>query len=281
VIQLRLPERASGQSLPLADAPRVWSASRRTRLLRVLLAIVLLGLLVSLLVSSLRLKTRPTSYFAEGGGGLAVVDFSKSIDPRSFRRMSTILRTLADSNQRLGLIAFSDDAYMMLPPGTRGDEVRPMLRFFTGKEFTTLASIQTPWSAAFLGGTQIASGLRAARLEFEREGIKHGSVLLISDLDDSSTDIPIVTEELTTYRREGLRLRIAPLFAAPENLAFFAGLAGPGSVLGSQELLDNSKVAESQSVVGSFPKWLFFGGALVLLGIALNERLTRRLEWET
>jgi hypothetical protein len=280
VIQLRLPERAAGQSVPLADAPRIWTASRRTRFLRVALAVVLLGLMVSLLVSSLRLKTRPTSYFAQGGGGLAVIDFSKSIDPRSYRRMSTILRTLADSNQRLGLIAFSDDAYMMLPPGTRGDEVRPMLRFFSGKEFTTLASIQTPWATAFLGGTQIGNGLRAARLEFEREGVKNGSVLLISDLDDSSTDIPNVTEELTTYRREGLRLRIAPLFPTPENLAFFSGLAGAGSVLGNRELLDNSKVAERQSVVGSFPKWLFFGGAVLLLGVALNERLTRRLEWE-
>jgi hypothetical protein len=115
-VQVRLPERASGQSVPLADAPGIWTTSRHMRFLRVALAAVLLGLLVSLLVSSLRLKTRPTSYFAKGGGGLAVIDFSKSIDPRSYRRMSMILRTLADSNQRLGLIAFSDDAYMMLPP---------------------------------------------------------------------------------------------------------------------------------------------------------------------
>ena len=155
-----------------------------------------------------------------------------------------------------------------------------MLRFFSGKEFTSLASIQTPWSSAFLGGTQIGNGLKAARLELEREGVEDGSVLLISDLDDSSTDIPLLTEELTTYRKEGVRLRIAPLFPAPENLAFFAGLAGPNSVLGSRELLDNSKVAERQSVVGSFPKWLFLGGALVLLGVALNEWLTRRLEWQ-
>ena len=279
-MQLRLPERTTGQSVPLADAPRIWIVSRRTAILRVLLAVVLVGLLASLVISSLRLKTRPTSYFAEGGGGLAVIDFSKSIDPRSFKRMATILKTLADSNQRLGLVAFSDDAYMMLPPGTRGDEVRPMLRFFSGKEFSSLAAATTPWSAAFLGGTQISNGLKTARLEFEREHAKHGSVLLISDLDDSSTDIPLLTQELTTYRREGLRLRIAPLFPTPENLAFFTSLAGPDSVLGTRELLDNSKVAEHQSVVGSFPKWLFFGGALVLLGVGLNERLTRRLEWD-
>src|SRR4030095_5737648 len=111
----------------------------------------------------------------------------------------------------------------------------------------------------------------------QREHVKHGSVLLISDLDDSSTDIPALTQELTTYRKEGLRLRIAPLFPTPENLSFFTSLARPGAVLGSRELLDNSKVAEHQSVVGSFPKWLFFGGALVLLGVAPQEGAAPRL----
>jgi hypothetical protein len=276
-VQVRLPERASGQSVPLADAPGIWTTSRHMRFLRVALAAVLLGLLVSLLVSSLRLKTRPTSYFAKGGGGLAVIDFSKSIDPRSYRRMSMILRTLADSNQRLGLIAFSDDAYMMLPPGTRGDEVRPMLRFFGGKSFTSLASIQTPWSTAFLGGPdrQRAEGGKArvrARGCQERLGapdlrprrLEHGH----PERDGGADDVPP-------------RGAPAPNRAALPHPGESGVLLGArGSVLSSHELLDNSKVAERQSVVGSFPKWLFFGGAFLLLGVALNERLTRRLEWE-
>jgi hypothetical protein len=243
------------------------------------LAIGLVAILVSLLVSALRLHTRPTSYFARGGGGLVVADFSKSIDPRAYQRMSQILRTLADSNQRIGLIVFSDDAYEMLPPGTPGDEVRPMLRFFQGNALT-LAGLQTPWSSAFLGGTQIGRGLEMARHVLERDHMKKSTVLLVSDLDDSSTDVPLLTSEVGEYRREGIRLRVAPLFPTPENMSFFTGLVGPAAVLGNKELLDNSRVAESQGVVGSFPFWLFLGGAVLLLGLAANERLTRRLEWE-
>jgi hypothetical protein len=277
-MRLVLP-RSPGQIVPLADASRLWRASRRTAVLRVGLAVGLAAILISLLVSALRLHTRPTSYFARGGGGLVVADFSKSIDPRAYQRMSQILRTLADSNQRLGLIVFSDDAYEMLPPGTPGDEVRPMLRFFQG-DALTLAGIETPWSSAFLGGTQIGQGLQMARNVLDRDHMKRGTVLLVSDLDDSSTDVPLLTDEVAQYRRQGIRLRVAPLFPSPENLSFFAGLAGPDAVLGDRELLDNSKVAESQGVMGSFPFWLFVGGAVLLLGLAVNERLTRRLEWE-
>jgi hypothetical protein len=278
-MRVALPERTF-PSVPLADAPPLWRTSRRTAVLRALLALVLLGLLVVLLVGSFALKTRPTSYFAKGGGGIAVVDFSKSIDPRAYRRTAQILKTLADSDQRLGLVGFSDTAYEMLPPGTRGDEVRPMLRFFeTSGGALTLASRTTPWTTAFLGGTNIGEGLRAARLSFERTGIRNGSVLLVSDLDDASTDLPLLTDEIGRYRDEGIRLRVAPLFPSAQNLAFFTGLAGADSVLGSRELLDNSKVAEHQSVVGAFPTWLFVTALVLLLLVAANERLTRRLEW--
>ena len=44
--------------------------------------------------------------------------------------MGQLLKTLADSDQRLGLIVFAEDAYEMLPPGTRGDALRPMLRYY-------------------------------------------------------------------------------------------------------------------------------------------------------
>ncbi len=266
------------QAVPLADAARLWTASRRTALARVCLAAALLALLAASLVAALRLHTRPTSYFSSGGGGLVVADFSKSIDPRSYQRMSQILRTLADSDQRIGLIVFSDDAYEMLPAGTRGDEVRPMLRFFRG-DALTLAGQETPWSSAFLGGTQIGQGLQMARLSLEREDQKQGSVLLVSDLDDAATDVPLLTSEIELYRRAGIRLRVAPLFPAPENVAFFTSLAGRAAILGPGELLDNSKAAERRSVVGGFPLWLFLGGGLLLLGLAANERLTRRLEW--
>ena len=277
---IRMP-RVLVRPVPLADARRLWPFARRTAVVRLVLAATALLLFALALVATFFLDTRSTSYFAKGGGGIIVADFSKSIDSRSNARTARVLRSLADSDQRLGLVAFADDAYEMLPPGTRGDEVRNLLRFFdskSGKGFDLLSQT-SPWSAAFLGGTSIGEGLQAARQIIERDGIKPASVLLISDLADSTTDLPLMTDEIGRYREDGIRLKVVPLFPQQGNLAFFTGITGPGVFLSPGELLDNSKVAEKRSVVGNFPIWLFLAAGLLMVVLAANERLVRRFEW--
>jgi hypothetical protein len=273
--------RAPIRPVPLADAPRVWRTSKRTTVIRAVVAVAALVLFVIALIATFFLDTRSTSYFARGGGGIVVADFSKSIDSRSNARTARVLRSLADSDQRLGLVAFADDAYEMLPPGTRGDEVRNLLRFFEGKDSVDILTETSPWSAAFLGGTSIGEGLQMARQVIERDRIKPASVLLISDLADSTTDLPLLTDEIGRYREQGIRLKVVPLFPQQNNLAFFTGIAGPNVFLTRGELLDNSKVAESRSLVGDFPVWLFLPAALLMLLLAANERLSRRFEWST
>jgi hypothetical protein len=208
--------------------------AKRTRIVRIAISVALVVLLLGCLLAALRLRTRPTSFFAHGGG-FVVADFSRSIDPRAYRRMGQLLRTLADSDQRLGLVVFADDAYEMLPPGTRGDALRPMLRYFAvGKGATaalTLGAQQTPWSSAFLGGTSIGRGLRLARLLLESEPTSKRSVLLVSDLDDASSDIPLMTEEIGRYRDERIRLRVVPLFPSAGDLAFFTVTQVDGAVV--------------------------------------------------
>jgi VWA domain containing CoxE-like protein len=276
----RVP-RVPVRPVPLADARRLWPFARRTSAVRLVLAVVALVLFSIALVATFFLDTRSTSYFAKGGGGIVVADFSKSIDSRSNARTAKVLRSLADSDQRLGLVAFADDAYEMLPPGTRGDEVRNLLRFFESKSGSglDLLSQTTPWSAAFLGGTSIGEGLQAARQIIERDGIKPASVLLISDLADSTTDLPLMTDEIGRYREDGIRLKVVALFPQQGNLAFFTGITGPGVFLSPGELLDNSKVAEKRSLVGNFPIWLFLAAGLLMVVLAANERLVRRFEW--
>jgi VWA domain containing CoxE-like protein len=277
---IRVP-RVPVRPVPLADARRLWPFARRTSAVRLALAAAALLLFAFALVATFFLDTRSTSYFAKGGGGIVVADFSKSIDSRSNARTAKVLRSLADSDQRLGLVAFADDAYEMLPPGTRGDEVRNLLRFFESKSGSglDLLSQTTPWSAAFLGGTSIGEGLQAARQIIERDGIKPASVLLISDLADSTTDLPLMTDEIGRYREDGIRLKVVALFPQQGNLAFFTGITGPGVFLSPGELLDNSKVAEKRSLVGNFPIWLFLAAGLLMVVLAANERLVRRFEW--
>jgi hypothetical protein len=116
--------------LPLSDAPELWTYASRTRQLRIALAVAVLAVFGALVATAFSLQTRATSYFAKGGNGIVVLDLSASVDPRANARLATFMRTLADSDQRIGLVAFEEQAYELLPPGTRGDEIRPMLRFF-------------------------------------------------------------------------------------------------------------------------------------------------------
>ena len=265
----------SSATLPLADAHAVWRYAKRTRRIRIAIAAALLALFGIALVVAFTMRTRATGYFAEGGSGIVVVDLSASVDPRANVKLATLLETLADSDQRLGLVAFEETAYELLPPGTRGDEIRPMLRFFGSQ--TPLLGPPSPWSRSFLGGTSIGEGLRLARQIIERSG--GGSVLLISDLQDSGTDIPLLTDELGRYRRDGVRLRILPLYPNVQALGLFTGLVPGGSFVTDKALAENSSTAERQSVVASFPRWLVVLETVLLLGLALNEYVGRRLAW--
>ena len=262
-------------SLPLADAPALWPFARRTRQVRLALGFALLALFAAAVLAAFHLQTRATSYFAQGGHGIVVLDLSASVDPRGNQRMRTLLGTLANSDQRLGLVVFEEAAYELLPPGTRGDEIRPMLRFF-GRSPATYAN-ETPWSRSFLGGTNIGLGLRLARQISERSG--GGSVLLVSDLEDSTSDLPLLAEEIGNYRISGLRLRVLPMFPSTSSLALFTNLAGSSAIVDTRALQENAAVAQHQGVVAGFPTWVFLLAAGLLIALAVNEYMGRRLEW--
>ncbi len=265
----------ASRAVPLADAPALWRYANRTRQVRLALAATLLVLFAATVFASLRLHTRPTSYFASGGNGIVALDLSASIDPLANAHLRTLLRTLADSDQRLGLVVFEEQAYEMLPPGTRGDELRPMLLFFGN--FLAGFGKETPWSRGFLGGTTISAGLRLAREEVRRTG--KGSVLLISDLEDASSDLGTLTQEITAYHRAGIPLHVLPLAPDEPSLAYFTSLVGADAIVSDAVLRKNASVAEHQTVVAPFPRALVALEAVLLLALAANEYVARRLEW--
>jgi hypothetical protein len=265
---------ASG-TVPLADAPALWRYVGRTRQIRLALAAGLLALFGLSLFSAFRLHTRPTSYFAHGGVGIVVIDLSASVDPLANSRLRTLLRTLADSDQRLGLVAFEEQAYEMVPPGTRGDELRPMLRFFGN--YIAQFGRETPWSRGFLGGTSISLGLRLAREDLQRLG--GGSVLLISDLEDASSDLGVLTQEIGRYREQHIPLQVVPLLPNDEALALFTALVGEKAIVSDSALRQNASVAERQTVVAAFPWSLVVLESLLLLGLGVNEYVGRRFAW--
>jgi hypothetical protein len=295
VSELSLRRRAG---LPTSAADELRREHRRTRVGRLLLAAAAVGLLLGAYGLARDLHALPTSYFATGSGGVVVLDLSTSVDAQKSQRVYRVLQSLADTEGRIGLVVFSDSAYEMLPPDTRSEELRPLLRFFDqgpvgfggpggfgGRRGANPAGRrarareESPWSLAFRGGTRISTGLAEARQVIAREGDRSLSVLLLSDLDDSGFDTAALTEELTTYERDGIRLRVIPLFPAQEDRRLFTAVAGKNVFVDRPELLRNTTVRERLTLVGSSPWALVVVGAALLGLLALNERWCARLRW--
>ena len=290
--------RRRGSGLPSSAADELRREHRRTRRVRVALAVAALALLAGAFFVSRDLHALPTSYFATGSGGIVVLDLSTSVDAQKAQRVQRVLQSLSETEGRVGLVVFSDSAYEMLPPDTRSEELRPLLRFFAagpGPAFRVPGRFggrrggqgqtpppqreESPWSLTFRGGTRISTGLAEARAVIDREGNRSLSVLLLSDLDDSGFDTSALTEELLAYERDGIDLRVIPLFPAPEDKDLFAHIAGKGVFVDRAELLRNTTVRETLTLVGSSP-WALVLVAAALLGLlALNERWCARLAW--
>jgi hypothetical protein len=283
-----------GGRLPTSAAAELGREYRRTRLLRLTLAAVAVGLLAAALVLSRDLRALPTSYFATGSGGVVVLDLSSSVDEQKAQRAQRVLRSMAETEGRVGLVVFSDTAYEMLPPDTRSEELRPMLRFFQAPSGFDRRGFggrrtdpppareereQSPWSLSFRGGTKISTGLAEARSIIHREGNPSLSVLLLSDLDNSGFDGSMLLEEVSAYDREGIQLRVIPLFPATEDRDFFERVVGKEAMIERTELVRNTSVKEELTLVGSSPWALACVAAGLLLLLALNERFCARLAW--
>ena len=283
---MRSPFRAP--ALPSTAADELGLEHRRTRRLRLALATTAIALLAACFVLSRDAEALPTSYFATGSGGIVVIDLSASIDQLKAQRVVRVLRALADTEGRVGLVVFSDTAYEMFPPDTRTEELRPLLKFFRtssgpfdGERRPGPSAEESPWSLSFRGGTKISTGLVEARRMIAREGDPRLDVVLLSDLDNSGFDTSVLTEELARYQRDGIDLRVIPLFPAPEDLSLFEQLVTEDEFVERAELVRNSEVRERQTLVGTFPRAFVGVAAALLLLLAVNERWCGRLAWRT
>lgn len=276
------------RALPSTAADELGREHRRTRRLRLALAATAVALLAACFALSRDAEALPTSYFASGSGGILVIDYSASVDQLKSQRVRRVLEALADTEGRVGLVVFSDTAYEMFPPDTRTEELRPLLKFFStsaepfdGERRPGPSAAESPWSFNFRGGTKISTGLVEARRMIAREGDPRLGVVLLSDLDNSGFDTSALTEELVRYQRDGIDLRVIPLFAGPEDLSLFEALVAEDAFVERAELVRNSEVRERQTLVGAFPSAFVGIAAALLLLLAANERWCGRLAWRT
>jgi hypothetical protein len=271
--------RARGATIPIATTATMAPAVRRTLVLRVALGVLLIGLVVAAIQTGRSKASADRGLVPGGVGGMLVLDVSRSIKPDANRTITGVLQQLIDAHTRIGLTAFSDIAYELLPPGSPSSELRPLLRYFTATSPKPGADSfpPNPWSTNFSGGTQISSGLAVAHAALVRAGKPKGPILLVSDLDTAPDDVPRVALTFNQFRAEGVPFRIVAVTPREDNLSLFKNLAGRGAFTQPVRQTSGGGGSTSGSEGGRTP-WTLIGLALfVMAALAANEHWNGRL----
>jgi von Willebrand factor type A domain len=264
---------------PLAELRRLAGQARRTTAVRIGLGLALAGVLAIAVLSARTAGSGRAAVLPQGATtGVVVLDMSASIAGPIYQRVATTLQGIVAANQAIGLVMFSDVAYELLPPNSPAGALLQYLRFFQPQRVLHGTPIfgRSPWDQ-FSGGTRIASGLQEARAALARAGVAHGAVLLVSDLDDSAADLEPLVAQALALRKAHIPVRIVPLFADPDNVRIFAGLFGDDAFVDPSVF--THRAGHKTQPVAATSAWTLLGlGALIVLLLALNERLNVRVE---
>ena len=187
----------------LGDLTQLTAPAQRTTAVRVGLALALAATLAgAILLASSAGSGRAAVLPVGAKTGVLILDVSASVAGPPFERVGTVVRGLVAANQAMGLVMFSDTAYELLPPNSPPSALQQFLRFFAPKSVTKGAPVfgDSPWSQ-FSGGTRISTGLVVGAEALHRADITHGSLVLMSDLNDSQNDRDPLVAEATALRR--------------------------------------------------------------------------------
>ncbi|HET8529322.1 MAG TPA: vWA domain-containing protein [Gaiellaceae bacterium] len=274
-----VPSVHRGGAVELADRPRLLGALRRTGAVRVALALALAATFALLFLVARTAGAGRAAVFPEGTStGVVVLDMSASISGPTYARVATTLQGIVTANQSVGLVMFSDTAYELLPPNSPPSALTQFVPFFVPVRYNGNTPIfgQSPWDM-FTGGTRIAPGLATAARALRRAHVRHGAILLVSDLDDSAGDYPLLELEAVRLRQQHIPVRIVPLFAAPHDRRLFSALFGQSSFV-DPRVFTHTATRHTQAIAAPAPWALIALGLLLVALLAANERWNARLE---
>jgi len=261
------------RGIPTSEPGRLRDGARRTRALRLGGAALLLAALALAFLVARAQDVRKAPLVPSGTTGMLVLDLSASVYEGA---LDQTVEKLSQTDERIGLVVFSDAGYELLPPGSPSKELFSLLRFFKPRPDATLPP--NPWEE-FRGGTRISEGLRTARLALLREGVDRGSILLVSDLEILPDEIARVGEVLAQIRADGIAIRIVPLFPSPEKRALIEQLIGTEPFLGEPDPEAEAVRAPDERRLATAAPWPFvLAAALLVALVAANEAALPRLE---
>jgi len=262
-----------------ADLGELRPHAQRTAAIRIVLALALAGTVALLFGVARSAGAGRAAVFPQGTcTGVVALDMSASISGPTYARVATTLRGIVNANESIGLVMFSDTGYELLPPNSPPGALQQFIPFFTPLRFygSTPVFGETPWDT-FSGGTKIATGLEAARVALRRAHITCGSILLVSDLDDSNADEGALEQEAILLRSQHIPVRIVPLFPTIADVHLFGALFG-GNAFVAPSVFTHTATRHAQPVRAPSPWQLILLGLLLVALLAGNERLNARLE---
>src|SRR5688572_14105749 len=263
--------RPEPRAIPASEPGRLRPFGRRTSYMRASLAATLVFLLAVAVLVARQYDVRHAPLVASGSSGVVVLDMSASVFEGGFE---ATVRKLVNTDERAGLVVFSDAAYELLPPGSSGREFQPLLRFFRATESGFLPP--NPWDR-FRAGTRISEGLKAAREALLREG-GPGKIILLSDLEVLPDEVQRLVLVFADLERDGFDVEIVPLAPREEQrrlLELFVGGEAflPEPVSGAEAV----KARGEGRLTTGIPWWFVLVGLLLVLALAVNERTLARL----
>lgn len=255
-------------------------AGRRTALTRLVLAAALVAVAALELGAARGGAVTEASYLQPGATTVVVMDFSYSIAGGEYRLIVNGLRKIEAAGNPVALVGFSDVAYEMLPPGTPAHELDPVARRFVPlpSKSGSLRFPPSPW-APLEGGTKISAGLSLADQILQRDHVRHGSVVLISDLETTSDDAAAVVDAVDSLRDHGYPLHLIGLAPTGTSLRFFESLIGRRGFVNPHSLDSPVQRRDSSALLSGQMPWAFLlvMGALAVL-LTVNEHLGAPLE---
>jgi hypothetical protein len=264
------PER--GTAIPTSEAQRLQYQRARTTWLRGGLATGLAIVLVACVLVAREYDVRHAPLVGSGSSGVVVLDLSASVFEGGFE---ATVRKLVETDERAGLVVFSDAAYELLPPGSSGREFQALLRFFHST--TTGFLPPNPWER-FRAGTRISEGMKVARKALLREG-GAGTIVLLSDLEVLPDEIQRLVEVFAELRRDGFDVQIVPLAPRAERRELIELLLGGDALLPEPVSGDEAVQARGEGRLTTGLPWLFLVVGLGLIAVlTANERVLARLE---
>jgi hypothetical protein len=267
--------------IPLADAPALRRLAQRTLLVLAVAAAAVTTVVVVTALLARDPHSQTVVALPRGSTAIVALDLSASISSNTFSRIGNTLSEFVHSGGRYGLVVFSDEAYMALPPGTPAVDLEPIVHYFTlpasERHKKKPRFPKNPWNDSFSAGTKISAGLQLAHTIALTKGVHRPVVILISDLQDDLSDVPRLVSVTQAYRRDHIGIRIVGLSPTKKNAALFRKLTA------GSELVSTGRLGHGSQPQNSTPfPWTLVALALgAALALAAHELWAPRLEWRT